>query len=142
MPLPPLKVPIDSSTFSPLVIKALKILPKFYLYPSPFPLEVVDSTTVTVEWRIYSPHWKCIPWFLNVFFLIGFLFLGSCLYVCFGPVFINVGFEISTPNRILNYGFVIFPFLCVAICWVLMRRPGTADLFNYVAMFEMECEYS
>lgn len=146
MPLPPLRIPKDSSTFSPLVIEALKLLQKSYLYPSLFQLAVVksdsdsDSTSLTVEFRIHLPTWKFFPWLLNVFFVMGVLVFGSCLYVCFAPFFFPVGFEISTPIKILNYGFPIFPFLAVVATCEGMRRPELAQLFNYIVLFEMKCK--
>lgn len=133
-----IRIPVDSSVISPLVIKALELLPNLYPYPSLLHLEVIGSTSAAL--RIHPLSWRLFPWLLNAFLLVGFLGLGSCAFVTFAPLLIQVSYTIPTFHRILIGMGMLVPLLHSGACLVIMRKPEIQHVVNSFVDFEGECE--
>lgn len=141
MSLPPIKIPTDSSTFSPLAIEALKLLPKFYLYPSLLQLKAItENGSTTVEFRIRPFTWRLIPWLFNVVVFIGLLTVGSCVFVLARALFMETEYKVKISTMFILIAFAVSTFLHTVACWVLRGRPDVADVVNYFIMFELECK--
>lgn len=139
----PIKVPTDSSTFSPLVIEALKLLPKFFLYPSLLQLRAqteLGSSSTSVELRIHPINWRLIPWLFNAVVLIAILTAGSCVYVIARPIFMEFEFKVEMATKILLIAFAGFSLEHTAVNWAFWRKPEIADVINYFISFQSECK--
>lgn len=138
---PPLRIPIDSPTFSPLVIEVIKLLPKFHLYPSLLHLELIElESGRTVEFRIRPMSWRLLPWLFNVTVLIGLIGFGSCAFVAYGPTLMETRYRIPISRRIVMLCFTMFPPLHTGICLLFLWRREFADIFNEFVALELECK--